>query len=54
MDRDLQSQTIGGLPVILQGYDGDLTMVYHGLSLATQAGIMTTTSINTTTNSISG
>jgi hypothetical protein len=54
MDRNLHSQTVSGLPVALQGYDGDLSLVYHGLSMSTSANSITLTSIDTITNLISG
>jgi hypothetical protein len=58
MDRFLHSQTVSGLPLILQGYDGDLSLVYHGLSMATSANsfVLTTvdTNVDITTDYFSG
>jgi hypothetical protein len=47
MDRNLHSQTVSGLPVVLQGYDGDLSLVYHGLSMSTSANSISLTTIDT-------
>ena len=54
MNRNLRSQTVSGLPLILQGYDGDLSLVYSGLSMSTNQNSITLTSIDTITNVISG
>ena len=53
-DRNLHSQTVSGLPLILQGYDGDLTVVYNGLSMASSQICMMITSIDSATNTNSG
>jgi len=53
-DRNLHSQTVSGLPSILQGYDGDLSIVYHGLSMASSLICMMITSIDSATNTNSG
>ena len=50
MNRNLHSQTVSGLPVALQGYDGDLSLVYHGLSMSTSANSMSLTTIDTNVN----
>jgi hypothetical protein len=53
-NRNLHSQTVSGLPSILQSYDGDLTVVYHGLSMASSQICMMITSIDSATNTNSG
>jgi len=53
-DRNLHSQTVSGLPAVLQGYDGDLTVVYHGLSMSSSLICMMITSIDSATNTNSG
>ena len=50
MNRNLHSQTVSGLPIALQGYDGDLSLVYHGLSMATSANSISLTTIDTNVN----
>jgi hypothetical protein len=50
MDRNLHAQTVSGLPVALQGYDGDLSLVYHGLSMSTNANSILLTTIDTNVN----
>jgi hypothetical protein len=47
MNRNLHSQTVSGLPVVLQGYDGDLSLVYNGLSMSTSANSILLTTIDT-------
>jgi hypothetical protein len=47
MNRNLHSQTVSGLPVALQGYDGDLSLVYTGLSMSTSANSISLTTIDT-------
>jgi hypothetical protein len=54
MNRNLQNQTVSGLPAILQGYDGDFSVVYHGLSLAFTELSMLITSIDSASNTLSG
>jgi hypothetical protein len=50
MNRDLHSQTVNGLPVALQSYDGDLSLVYHGLVMSPNANSFLLTSIDTNVN----
>jgi len=47
MNRNLHSQTVSGLPVALQGYDGDLSLVYNGLSMSTSTNSISLTTIDT-------
>jgi hypothetical protein len=54
MDRNLHNQTVSGLPAILQGYDGNFSVVYHGLSLAFTESSMMITSIDPSSDTLSG
>ena len=55
MNRNLHNQTVSGLPAILQGYDGNFSVVYHGLSLVfTDEVRMLITSIDSASDTISG
>jgi hypothetical protein len=54
MNRNLHNQTVSGLPAILQGYDGNFSVVYHGLSLAFTEVSMMITSIDSASDTLSG
>jgi hypothetical protein len=54
MDRNLHNQTVSGLPLILQGYNGNFSVIYHGLSLAFTETSMLNTSIDPSSDTLSG
>jgi hypothetical protein len=55
MNRNLHNQTVSGLPAILQGYDGNFSVVYHGLSLTfTDEVRMMITTIDPASDTLSG